>query len=294
MTAEETSGVSGYASAPTSGRSRPSSSTSADTRWPPTTRSVTLYAAYAMAPTATKFVRPPTSCATNWLASPYSNPRTAPGTPFHPSPYVPSAKSPSERIPHRPLTPWTEIAPTGSSMRSRASMKNTATHTSTPATPPINTADGAVTNAHGAVMATSPANVPFASLDGSGLPYFRHTYSIAVTPPAAPASIVFVAMTPMRRSEPASVDPALNPNHPKARMNVPTNAIGMLWPGIAFAVPSRLYLPRRGPRRIAVTNAITPPVMWTTDDPAKSTWPWPNPRFLPSMASQPPPQVQFA
>ena len=103
-------------------------------------------------------------------------------------------------------------------------------------------------------MATSPARVPFASIDGSGLPYLRHTYSIAVSPPAAPASIVFVAMTPMRRSEPASVDPALNPNHPKARMNVPTNAIGMLWPGIAFAVPSRLYLPRRGPRRIAVTN----------------------------------------
>jgi len=37
-------------------------------------------------------------------------------------------------------------------------------------------------------------------------------------PAAAPASIVFVAMTPMRRSEPASVEPALKPNHPKARM----------------------------------------------------------------------------
>src|SRR5258707_10742555 len=70
ITAEETSGVSGYANAPISGRSRPSSSTSADTRWPPTTSAVTLYAPYAMAPTATKLVRPPTSCATSWLASP--------------------------------------------------------------------------------------------------------------------------------------------------------------------------------------------------------------------------------
>src|SRR5207249_4768393 len=157
----------------------------------------------------------------------------------------------------------------------------TAAQTSTPATPPIRTADGAVTNAHGAVIATSPASVPFASIDGSGLPYLSHTYSIAVALPAAPASIVFVAMTPMRRSEPANVDPALKPNHPKARMNVPTNAIGMLWPGIALAAPSALYFPRRGPNSFAVTSAITPPVMCTTEDPAKSTCPWPSPAFLP-------------
>src|SRR2546430_12970953 len=174
ITADETSGVSGYANAPISGRSRPSSSTSADTRWPPTTSSVTLYAAYAMAPTATKLVRSPTSCATNWLASPYNSPRTAPGTPFHPSPYVPSASNPSERMPHSPLTPCTEIAPTGSSMRSLPSMKNTATHTRRPATAPINTADGAVTKAQGAVIATRPASVPFAIIEGSGLPNLSH------------------------------------------------------------------------------------------------------------------------
>ncbi len=77
-------------------------------------------------------------------------------------------------------------------------------------------------------------------------------------------------------------------------MNVPTSAIGMLCPGIALTLPSEPYLPRRGPSKIAVMNAITPPVMCTTDDPAKSTWPWPSPRFLPSMESQPPPQVQLA
>src|SRR5256886_10400891 len=76
-------------------------------------------------------------------------------------------------MPHSPLTPCTEIAPTGSSMRSRRSTKKTATHTSTPAIPPISTADGAVTNAHGAVMATSPASVPLANIEGSGLPYLR-------------------------------------------------------------------------------------------------------------------------
>src|SRR5438094_7219684 len=65
MTAEATSGVSGYASAPISGRSSPSSSISGATRWPPTSSAVTLYAAYVMAPTATKLVTPPTSWAAN-------------------------------------------------------------------------------------------------------------------------------------------------------------------------------------------------------------------------------------
>ncbi len=77
-------------------------------------------------------------------------------------------------------------------------------------------------------------------------------------------------------------------------MNVPISAIGMLWPGMALTLPSALYFPRRGPSSAAVTNAITPPVMCTTDDPAKSTCPCPSPRFLPSMASHPPPQVQLA
>src|SRR5436190_1422250 len=189
-------------------------------------------------------------------------------------------------MPHSPLTPCTEIAPTGSSMRNRRSMKKTAAHTSTPATPPISTAEGAVTKAHGAVMATRPASVPFANIEGSGLSYLIHMYSIAVMLPAAPASIVFVAMTPMRKSEPASVEPALKPNHPKARMNVPISAIGMLWPGIALTLPSALYFPRRGPSSAAATNAITPPVMCTTDDPAKSTCPCPSPRFLPSLATR--------
>src|SRR2546429_9418896 len=137
-------------------------------------------------------------------------------------------------------------------------MKNTATHTSTPATPPINTADGAVTNAHGAVMATSPASVPFAIIEGSGLPYLSHMYSIEVTPPAAPASIVFVAMTPMRRPEPASVEPALNPNHPNARLHVPIHAMGVLWPRIAVLVPPAVDFPRRGASKGAVTHAIMP------------------------------------
>ena len=112
--------------------------------------------------------------------------------------------------------------------------------------------------------------------------------------PPALASIVLTATTPIRRSVPARVDPALNPNQPKARMKQPTIAIGMWCPGIAFGVPSLLNLPRRGPSILAPTKASTPPVMWTTEEPAKSTWPCPRLKLLPSLASQPPPHTQFA
>ena len=50
--------------------------------------------------------------------------------------------------------------------------------------------------------------------------------------PPVPASMVLTATTAMRRSVPASVEPGLKPNQPKARMNVPSSAIGMWWPGI--------------------------------------------------------------
>src|SRR6267142_1571391 len=112
--------------------------------------------------------------------------------------------------------------------------------------------------------------------------------------PDADASMVLTAMTEMRRSPPASVLPGLKPNHPKARMKQPSTPIGMLWPGIGFAEPSLLYLPMRGPRTMAPASAVTPPTMCTTEEPAKSTWPWPSPKFLPSCESQPPPQTQLA
>ena len=53
---------------------------------------------------------------------------------------------------------------------------------------------------------------------------------------------MLTAMMAMRVSVPASVEPGLKPNHPKARMNVPSTAIGMLWPGMGWALPSGLVL----------------------------------------------------
>jgi hypothetical protein len=173
------------------------------------------------------------------------------------------------------------------------STKKTDTHTSTPAIVPISTAAGAVTNAHGAVIATRPASSPLAIMLGSGLPKRAIMNTIAAIAPPVPASMVFTATTAMRKSVPASVEPGLKPNQPKARMKVPTIAIGMWCPGIATGRPSLVYLPRRGPSTIAPASAATPPTMCTTDEPAKSTWPWPRPKFVPRSASQPPPQTQL-
>jgi hypothetical protein len=50
------------------------------------------------------------------------------------------------------------------------------------------------------------------------------TLSQSIEPIAAviPASIVFTTMKLMRRSVPERDEPGLNPNHPNARMNVPS------------------------------------------------------------------------
>ena len=58
--------------------------------------------------------------------------------------------------------------------------------------------------------------------------------------------MVLAAMTPIRRSVPARVEPGLNPNQPKARIRAPAIPMGIWWPGIALGVPSFLYLPIRG------------------------------------------------
>ena len=91
--------------------------------------------------------------------------------------------------------------------------------------------------------------------------------------PPADASIVLTAITPTRGSEAARVEPVLNPNHPNARINVPTIANGRSCPGNSPIAPSRRNLPIRGPSTIAPASAAIPPVMCTTEDPAKSTWP---------------------
>ena len=139
------------------------------------------------------------------------------------------------------------MAPTGSSIFSLRSMKNTDSMTRTPAIRPMTAAAHGATKAQGAVMATRPASMPLAIMPGSGLPVRLVIHSIAATAPKAPAIAVFVATVANWMSVAAKVEAALKPNQPNSRMNVPSMAIGMWWPGIARGVPSAENLPTAGP-----------------------------------------------
>src|SRR5579863_7939697 len=177
-------------------------------------------------------------------------------------------------MPHRPFTPWTEIAPTGSSMRRFFSTKKTDSTTRTPAIAPIRHAESELTKAHAAAIATRPARAPLHMIEGSGLlPRTFHIHRVVAIPPAAEASTVLTMLMPLRRSVPARLPPELSPNHPNARMKVPSITIGRLCGGIGLGVPSLLYFPRRGPSSLANQKAMTPPCRCTTEEPEKSQVP---------------------
>src|SRR5262249_24047243 len=151
----------------------------------------------------------------NWPqpSPPYSTPVTLPFTPFQPAPYVPSAKMPNASTPNEPHTTCTEIAPHGSSTCMR-SQNDTLTTTSQPAIAPITTAAQGATNAHDAVMATSPGSMPLHDIDTSGLPYLWFVTAIAITNPIDAASNVLTAPMPMRESSADKVEPGLKPIQP--------------------------------------------------------------------------------
>ena len=69
------------------------------------------------------------------------------------------------------------------------------------------------------------------------------------------ASIVLTTTKLMRRSVPASVEPGLKPNQPKARMNVPSTTIGTLCPGIAWGLPRRIVFADARPDDHALPQA---------------------------------------
>ena len=47
-------------------------------------------------------------------------------------------------------------------------------------------------------------------------------------------------------------------SHATSSMITPTDASGMLWPGIMFDEPSRLYFPLRAPTTAATASALMP------------------------------------
>ena len=162
-------------------------------------------------------------------------------------------------------------------------------------------APSGLTKSHPAVMATSPASTPLRVSENDGLPYLIHDVNIVPIPPAAAARLVVrnTCDMAMRLTSPeaASCEPGLNPNHPNHRMNTPKAAAIRLWPGIAWLLPSLPYLPRRGPRAIAPTNANTPPTLCTIAEPAKSWNVAPKVFIMNDPSSpfinHPPPHVQW-
>ena len=158
---------------------------------------------------------------------------------------------------------------------------------------PITTAAHGATNAHGAVIATSPASMPLHVIEMSGFPHFAFVHAIAATAAAHADSNVFTATTPMRRSVAPNVEPGLKPIQPNVSTSVPITTYPRLCPGNARGVPSLRYFPILGPRIIARASAAQPPVACTTPDPAKSTAPCPRSSDVPRWASQPPPQTHM-
>ena len=111
-----------------------------------------------------------------------------------------------------------------------------------------------------AVLAASPANMPLQIAPTSTLPLVAQVIASAVSIPAVLESIADTATTLKRTSVAARVEPALKPNQPNARINVPKIPSGKLWAVKLRTVPSRPYFPMRGPSTKTPINAITPPV----------------------------------
>ena len=97
--------------------------------------------------------------------------------------------------------------------------------------------------------------MPLQAIEMSGLPNMKYHRIIADAAPAHAARFVLIAMTEMRRSVAPSVEPGLKPIQPNSRMNVPVTTKTMLCAGNARGLPSRPYLPMRGPRMMASAMA---------------------------------------
>ncbi len=197
------------------------------------------------------------------------------------------AKKPTSSVPRMPQVPWTDTALTGSSIRSRSMSMMLAT-TAPPQMAPMQIAPIVLTAAHPAVMPTSPASAPLAAMPTSGFPRdITHEIAMATTEPAAAASVVVTAMTPMTSPSAASCDPGLKPYHPTSSTNVPSTTNGTECPWMVRGLPSAPYLPMRGPSAIAPIRAAIPPVACTIVEPAKSII------GVDRWASQPPPHSQW-
>mmetsp|Transcript_126563 Transcript_126563/g.219312 ORF Transcript_126563/g.219312 Transcript_126563/m.219312 type:complete len:228 (+) Transcript_126563:974-1657(+) len=137
---------------------------------------------------------------------------------------------------------------------------------------------------HPAVIPTRPARTPFI-MESASQNFLKMRARIkAAHPPAAAAMVVVtqtLAETAWNPPDKASVEPALKPYQPSHRIRVPIATSVWLWGAKALSRaawssgdsslgPKRSFL---GPKIAAPTKAATPPVKWTTPEPAKSIKP---------------------
>src|SRR5690554_486415 len=195
--------------------------------------------------------------------------------------------------PSRPQTPWAEMAPTGSSMRSLSRVTMLSTTRMPPRAPQI-VAVSALGVDGSAVITTRPAIAPLSSMVRSALPNIRRAVIRAAIAPPAAAALVFrntmATELALATSPSFSTEPPLKPNQPIHRMKVPRAASGMLAPGKARISPLGPYLPLRGPSSSTPARAAAAPAMCTMPEPAKSLKPR-SPRLYRPNTSLPP-QVQ--
>ena len=111
--------------------------------------------------------------------------------------------------------------------------------------------------------------------------------------PKAPAIAVLAATTANWTSVAAKVEAALKPNQPNSRMNVPSIAIGMWWPGMRARLAVLVELADAGPEHDGAGEAGD--AADGVHDAGAGEVDVADARgscVLPSLASQPPPQVQ--
>src|SRR5262245_47971291 len=112
---------------------------------------------------------------------------------------------PTDRTPHNPQTPKTEIAPTGSSIRS-FSTRRTLITTSTPAMAPMTAAGHDSTKATGAAMATQPDSRPWQSVKSLNRRSRTSKNKQAATPPETGDSRLLSQILRKGKSEPDGDD----------------------------------------------------------------------------------------
>ena len=141
-------------------------------------------------------------------------------------------KIPTASVPQIPHVRWTEIAPTGSSIRIR-SKKITEPTTRPPATRPMMIADSGVITSAPAVMPTRPARMPFSDIERSGLEDTiggdEHRRDAARR---EAARHVVTSASEVSSGSAESTEPPLKPNQPSQSRKTPIAASGMLLPGI--------------------------------------------------------------